>query len=255
MYKLDNRFSLNDFSVTIVGCGGTGGFVADGLCRLLPSRARLILVDHDRVEDRNLIRQNFSRGELGQFKSEVLAHRLACRYERPVAYSVLPISMFRIAVSGLVIGCVDNGPARREIAEQVKHSLSPYYGFSSWWIDAGNGEHHGQVIIGNSLGGNFDLTKEKCMALPLPTLQRPELLSQPLVRTPSCAQIGEQGPTINQAMAVVVVEVVRRIIEGTCSWMQLYLDLEAGTLTNVLATPELVQRILGVKGRKYKERR
>jgi hypothetical protein len=51
-------------------------------------------------------------------------------------------------------------------------------------------------------------------------------------------------------MAALVVEVVRRIIEGTCSWMQLYLDIQAGTLHPVLATPEAVERIVGVKKRK-----
>jgi hypothetical protein len=69
------------------------------------------------------------------------------------------------------------------------------------------------------------------------------------------ASPGTQGPTINQAIAAVTVEVARRIIEGTCPWMQLYLDLEAGTLYPVLATPEAIKSIPGVKSKKWKERR
>jgi hypothetical protein len=256
MYRLSNSFTTNYFNVTVVGCGGTGGFVADGLCRLLPAQATLVLVDHDQVEERNLIRQNFSSDELGKFKSEALAERLANRYKRPVAYSVLPIGLCQVSVPGLLIGCVDNGPARGQIAEKVGGSFDTFYGFPSWWIDAGNGEHYGQVIIGNGQRGSFNEQSGECVALPLPTLQRPELLSQAPPRERSCVQIDqEQGPTINQAMAAIVVEVTRRIIEGTCSWMQLYLDLEAGSLTNVLATPELVARILKVKLKKRKERR
>ena len=62
-YYLDNAFLLDDPWITVVGCGGTGGFVAEGLCRLFQGRkATIVLVDHDRVEPHNLLRQNFLRG-------------------------------------------------------------------------------------------------------------------------------------------------------------------------------------------------
>ncbi|MCK4299478.1 MAG: ThiF family adenylyltransferase, partial [Planctomycetes bacterium] len=243
------------FTVSIVGCGGTGGFVAEGLCRLLPPQASMVLIDMDRVEERNLGRQNFTREDLGLFKSEALAQRLARGYGRPVGYTVLPVGMLEIGQSGLVIGCVDNGLARADIAKGVcRH---PYN--MMWWVDAGNAENYGQVIIGNrdmqNLNGAF-FEMEACLALPLPTIQRPELLVQ-APRGRDCAEIAaEQGPTINQAMAALVVEVVRRLIEGTCPWMQLYLDLEAGTLSPVLATPEAVTRVTRISRRKLvRERR
>ena len=101
MYRLSNEFAIHRYTrcytVTVVGCGGTGGFVAEALCRLLPADADLVLVDHDRVEERNLTRQSFYREDLGRFKSEVLAHRLARRFERPVAYSTVPVSMTEIS--------------------------------------------------------------------------------------------------------------------------------------------------------------
>ncbi|MDP2659595.1 MAG: ThiF family adenylyltransferase, partial [Dehalococcoidia bacterium] len=49
----------------VVGCGGTGGFVAEGLCRLLPKEQNILLVDHDRVEPHNLRRQAFFSGDVG----------------------------------------------------------------------------------------------------------------------------------------------------------------------------------------------
>ena len=268
MYKLDGSFAQGHFTVTVVGCGGTGSFAAEGICRLLPARADLVLVDHDRVEEGNLVRQNFLRQELGQFKAEALASRLAQTYSMPVGYSTLPIAMTELRYPGLIIGCVDNCFARRGIAERVSdHSLTWVGGYSQmapmelqrgptlatliWWVDAGNGENYGQVLIGNTSKGHaFDLENGKCLALPLPTIQRPELLSQAPPREQDCAQMAEQGPTINQAMASIVVEVVRRLIEGTCLWMQLYLDLEAATLHPVLATPEAAQKITGTKSRR-----
>ncbi len=88
--------------------------------------------------------------------------------------------------------------------------------------------------------------KSKWQWLPLPTVQRPDLLVQPPPLR-NCADISEQGPTINQGMAALVIEVIRRMIEGTCSWLQLYLDMSTGTLQPVLATPEAIEDIIGKK--------
>ena len=90
-YYLDNQFLLDNPWITVVGCGGTGGFVAEGLCRLFQGRdATIVLVDHDRVEPHNLLRQNFYADDVGKFKSQALADRLAAAYNRPVGYSVYP---------------------------------------------------------------------------------------------------------------------------------------------------------------------
>jgi hypothetical protein len=247
MYRLSNDFSNRRFTVTVVGCGGTGGFAAESLCRLLPGHADLVLVDSDRVEERNLLRQNFYREDLERFKSETLAHRLAKKFDRQVGYSTLPVAMTQLAFPGLVIGCVDNGLARRDIARAVKEMIHD----GSWWVDAGNGENYGQVIIGNTDVASYCLpTKDIYYGLPLPTIQKPELLNQaPKAR--GCAEVAEeQGPTINLTMAAVVVEVVRRLIAGTCSWVQLYIDMEAGTLVPVLATPEIIKSLSKRKGGK-----
>ncbi len=247
MYRLSNDFSNRRFTVTVVGCGGTGGFAAESLCRLLPGHAELVLVDYDRVEERNLLRQNFYREDLERFKSETLAHRLAKKFDRQVGYSTLPVAMTQLAFPGLGIGCVDNGLARRDIARAVKEMIH----YESWWVDAGNGDNYGQVIIGNTDVASYWLpTKDIYCGLPLPTIQKPELLNQaPKAR--GCAEVAEeQGPTINLTMATVVVEVVRRLIAGTCSWVQLYIDMEAGTLVPVLATPEIIKSLSKRKGGK-----
>jgi hypothetical protein len=253
VYTMDNDFATHfKYEVMIVGCGGTGGFVAEGLCRLLPVNVPLVLVDPDRVEARNLRRQNFFPWELGELKSEALAHRLSRKYLRAIAYSTLPISLTPMGFNSLVIGCVDNGPARRDIAVRF---TATYSNTPAWWVDAGNGENFGQILIGNRTGSAQCRTSEKgnrFYSLPLPTQQRPDLLNQlPLVT--SCADIEEQGSTINQSMAALVIEVVRRLIAGSCPWIQLYLDLEAGTLYPVLATPEVVAKILGKKFRREKK--
>lgn len=243
-------------TVAVVGCGGTGGYVAEGLCRLLGQDKKILLVDLDRVEQRNLVRQNFYPGDIGKFKSEALAHRLSDKFKRSIAYSTIPVSMLG-ACPEVIIGCVDNGPARRDIAEKVASKSNPPMNFyRGWWIDAGNGDNFGQLLIGNRTkqycDHAFETSHEVCISLPLPILQRPDLLLE-APREPNCAEAvvrDEQSPTINQLMASLVLEVVRRIFAGTCPWMQLYLDMENGTLTPTFATPEIVSEMLHMRVKK-----
>ena len=254
MFTLSNDFTRGTWNAIVVGCGGTGSWVAEGLARILPPETRLLLVDHDTVEERNFSRQNYLPEELGAYKAEALAHRLARRYRRSVSYVVSSLEALQTgqrmpSLRGLLIGCVDNPQARQALAATVAHM------FSSWWIDAGNGASFGQVLIGNStrdhLWGGFRAADQTCSRLPLPSLQRPELLVEPPVAAddPSCAvavDLGEQSPTINQAIAALVLEVARRMVLGTCPWMALSLDLESGQMRPTLATPENVGRCCGL---------
>ena len=229
-YYLDNQFLLDNTWITVVGCGGTGGFVAEGLCRLFQGRdATIVLVDHDRVEPHNLLRQNFYPGDVGEFKSKALADRLAKAYNRPVGYSVYPFreearpqgSRYPGLSShdGLIIGCADNAAARRVMAECLPGDPC------RWLIDAGNDTNWGQVLIGNVAERVVleepPFTGDTCHLAPAPTLQRPDLLTAVSTRPPDvdCAaalDLTDQDPTINQMMASLVLQVVRRMVAGTC---------------------------------------
>ena len=47
-------------------------------------------------------------------------------------------------------------------------------------------------------------------------------------------------------MASLVLQVVRRMVAGTCPFMGLYLDMDLGTVTPTYATPEAAERIVGL---------
>ena len=52
---------VDDATIVLVGCGGTGAFLAEALCRLMIGRrGSLHLVDPDRVEARNALRQAYA---------------------------------------------------------------------------------------------------------------------------------------------------------------------------------------------------
>lgn len=122
-------------TIVLVGCGGTGGFLADSICRLLIDRpADLYLVDSDRVEPHKVARQAFDRTDVGHFKAEVLARRVARRFGREIGYSVLPYDHeLHAQVFGglhsrlnLLVGCVDNAAARRAIAATLAGGTTTY---------------------------------------------------------------------------------------------------------------------------------
>jgi len=256
MYKLHLwERQRSNYTVAVVGCGGTGGFVAEGLCRLFPESVRLMLIDHDRVEERNLCRQNFYKGDVGRFKSEALARRLSEKFVRSMGYSTVPVSMMQF-LPDIIIGCVDNGKARVDIAELITKGHGYGNFFQGWWVDAGNGDTFGQVLIGNrplgSMNKNsFEISEEQCYSLPLPTIQRPDLLLElpPVLGCAEAVAQDRQSPTINQSMAALVLEVVRKIFSKDCSWMALYLDMDKGSLRPIDATPGNVATLLGVKSR------
>ena len=65
----------------------------------------------------------------------------------------------------------------------------------------------------------------------------------PDVDCAAALDLTDQDPTINQMMASLVLQVVRRMAAGTCPFMGLYLDMEQGTVTPTYATPETVARV------------
>lgn len=260
-YKVSFSHTADSMKVSVIGCGGTGSLVADGICRLLQNKdIDLLLVDMDRVEPHNLRRQSFFEADIGKFKSQVLAERLARQYGRRIGYRVWPFceevmseptEIGRSVNSGVIIGCVDNAAARRDIAKSLQ------IGSGQWWLDAGNSEHSGQVLFGNArhtdyLEQAFDAKDKTVARLPAPSLQLPSLLapSKELVRHRDCAEAveaDEQSPVINQAMAVLVLEFMRRMLKGEMDIMGAYIDLSAGTLRYVDNEPETVARMLSVK--------
>ena len=121
-------------------------------------------------------------------------------------------------------------------------------------IDAGNDTNWGQVLVGNVADRDFGdepaFVDQTCHLLPAPTVQRPDLLTAVSTRPPDmdCAaalDLTDQDPTINQMMASLVLQVVRRMVAGTCPFLALYLDMDLGTVAPSYVTPEAVARLVG----------
>jgi molybdopterin-synthase adenylyltransferase len=70
------QIALLEATVAIVGAGGLGGWIIEGLARM--GVGRLVIIDGDRFEENNLNRQlGCTEATLGQAKAQVLANRVA----------------------------------------------------------------------------------------------------------------------------------------------------------------------------------
>ncbi len=113
----------------------------------------------------------------------------------------------------------------------VDTALSEHRGYQAG--DAGNDTNWGQVLVGNVSDRvsweEHAFSGETCYLAPAPTLQRPDLLTAVSTRPPDvdCAaalNLTDQNPTINQMMASLVLQLVRRMVAGTCPFMATRLD-------------------------------
>lgn len=245
----------------LVGCGGTGSFLALHLARLAyHARDRhhldvqLVFVDPDVVEPKNIGRQNFCPAEVGANKAHALMMRYNCAFGLSIQahatradkkliddvivdwYKTISYRQ-RDSKLSLLCGAVDNVAARREMHDAVRAS-----GRFLWWLDGGNHDHSGQVLIGNRV----DVTKPEilplgvCASLPAPSVQCPDLL-QEILRSPtrgggeadpSCADLAladVQGLMINQAVAGwMAVYVARLLLSHDLDVMATYVDQVGG---------------------------
>jgi PRTRC genetic system ThiF family protein len=268
---LGGRTEGYDALVTIAGLGGTGAFLAEDLARLLTVhfgwRAHFHLVDHDRVEIHNTQRQAFSRRDLDKYKAQVVAERLVRQFPIEVSVSLAPYDHGRDAPHrdgprprlALLIGCVDNPNARRELAR----TLEPMsYGGTAnlWWLDLGNSASSGQLYLGNALRaealrGTFDRETGICRALPAPCIQAPELLEAPAAPLPAalnqdCAEAqiaGDQEPFVNRTIAALGLAMVARLCQRRLTWRATFFDLDAGTLHYIHADPHDIANLMGMR--------
>lgn len=260
-----------------VGAGGTGSFAALAIARLMyelkesGKEVELLIVDPDRVESCNIPRSNFCAAEIGSFKAQSLAKRitlawgLECHYanERFDPDVHLKQSSGDYRALTVIVGCVDNHHARREIHRAVEH-LQGYQSNEApniWWIDAGNGKFSGQVLIGSTTKRlkpqNHFVGSSICRSLPAPSLFHPDLLESEKkgriadlegLSCPDRVRLGEQSLNINQRVAVEIAEMLAEMfLTRSLKRFATYFDLETGTCRSLYCTPDQVAATVSKK--------
>lgn|GEM_PF-4201022 len=109
----NQEFTFN--IIYVIGVGGTGGFLVPHLSRYVSSLpyskyTAIVLVDGDVVENKNIIRQNFVKQDIGKNKAQVLASRYSSAFGVPiiaVQNHLLPENINEIFGSNLVVNTIN----------------------------------------------------------------------------------------------------------------------------------------------------
>lgn len=266
---------LEEVTIALIGCGGTGSHIAQSLARLAAHCAgsggpsiKLAFVDGDIVEAKNVGRQLFSATDVGRNKAQSLASRFSAVFGLDIVAFPHMLAAQRIANGnssyGILVGAVDGAQGRRAIASQL--------GSSSWklWIDCGNHEASGQVVVGSTLspaGMHKAVQSGMCAKLPAAPLLYPDLLKDVPVRPrEDCAramQDNAQSLMVNQTMAAIAGQYLYQlIIKRKLMTFQTVVDLSSLSMRSTPITAAAlaeacgltVEQITGVKAAKKKAR-
>lgn len=231
--------------VAVIGVGGTGSEVVSNLTRMhVALRAMgyaglgVVAFDPDTVSEANIVRQRYSYADLGQNKAETLINRvnLACSLNWTAIPEVFSSSHAN-RTWDVVISCVDTRKARKQL-----HKWATGTGFHRWkfWLDLGNTNSSGQVIIGTPRG-----PKDRPQhLLPTATELHPEIMdtSIPDDDTPSCSAIDalqKQDLYVNTMTAVIACDMLWRLLKTDhLPDNARYFNLETGTLASRVIVPK-----------------
>lgn len=265
----------NRVSIILVGCGGTGSYAALHLAQLAYAaqahdiQIKLVFVDPDRVEQKNVARQNFAPSEVGQPKAVTLARRYSLAFGLaivPVVGKFEPATLRKWKEESrwtedrltVIVGCVDNPAGRRDIRAAIGPALEgnetfDFWQKDLWWLDAGNYHAHGQVLLGNSTSPKPVLSPLGfAYALPFPSVQAPELIAEETAEPDagevlSCAELVErdvQARTINKMMACWIdVFLERLIVSRDLRMMGVELDQRSGNAVSLPITDGVVREV------------
>lgn len=188
---------------------------------------------HNKLEAKNLLRQNFIESDVGKPKAAVLANRYSRAYGVnviPVIEMVKPDERLFLTLDAppenpgsncLVIMCVDSAQARRDIittwGKRYMSRVSSSVDQQAFFIDAGNEDNFGQVRFFHRAVG-CSSTSETWPAIPKMTPAKVQTSSIPmdvdyylnLQDNPggSCAEL-DQTLAINALMATLIMGVVQ----------------------------------------------
>jgi molybdopterin/thiamine biosynthesis adenylyltransferase len=122
----EGQTKLLESTVAVVGCGGLGGWIIEGLARM--GVGHLVLIDGDTFGENNLNRQAFcTETNLGQLKTEAAQERLA-RVNAATEVTVHPVMADEASLRGMLAGAdvvvdaLDTLPTRL-ILQKVAQSL------------------------------------------------------------------------------------------------------------------------------------
>jgi len=236
------------FTILLVGAGGTGAEVLRGLAKaslaareLHQLQVDVQVMDGDTVSPANLVRQPFTRGDIGRNKAECLVNRYNLWFG--LSFEAIPAVLTETgglpgassySRPDLVITCVDSARTRALVHRVLRRTPSRY------WLDCGNLERTGQVILGEP---RHEHDRERYGRLPVVTELFPELLDPERAEPdlPSCSlaeALERQDLLVNEAVALPAKNLVWQLLTAPkLSWHGAFVDLASGRTTALAVDP------------------
>lgn len=212
------------YSIVVVGCGGTGSAFLQKLARFQAAskeKVAVMLIDGDRVEKKNLKRQNFFNESIGRYKAEQLVELAAdsygvewyCMNEYLLEESLLDKAFDALHKNtsygngmqvDMLVGCVDNHIARQRMEEWFDKRKNCFY------IDSANDEFDGEVVVSVKVEG-VEISPRRSFYFPnVLTDDSPSVVEQ------SCEERNLSSPQhqcTNDLAGNVILSVVSQIFE------------------------------------------
>lgn len=202
--------------ILVVGCGGNGAYLIPLLARYLaksPSeivqQIELVLIDGDKVEEKNILRQNFVQMEIGMNKAAAMTDRCNMNFgmnvravesylNADVLNEELRNGTQRNPYGGqntLIMGCVDRHEVRNLISTVMERENSSNGNRTIFYIDVGNELQAGHCFLSGRLSVRLDSDGYEKRTQPLlihnfyPTISKADVKKA----APSCADLTASG--------------------------------------------------------------
>ncbi|WP_339021414.1 ThiF family adenylyltransferase [Spiroplasma endosymbiont of Atherix ibis] len=173
-----------DKIIFLIGVGVTGGLLVGKLAKFLSNNDNLVLIDGDKVEYKNVMRQPFQIHDVYNYKAESLAKKINSISRFKNCYSINKFlnkenSLFKIIKSfnnefnkAIIISCVDNHKTRILIEKSTdmfkKWLLEKDFSWMGYsqtsdviYIDSANEDIYGDILINEFRSNIYNLKIEK----------------------------------------------------------------------------------------------
>lgn len=118
---------LKDFPVTVCGAGALGANITENLAR--SGFAKLVVIDRDRIEERNLSTQPYYKSDVGAYKAKILTNTLYRALGVTVdgrSKELTPANAPQLLRdTNLVIDTFDNSVARQALKDYCQDAQLP----------------------------------------------------------------------------------------------------------------------------------
>ena len=221
--------NIKGIKILQFGVGGTGSYLVPPLYKYLMSlkktnnynKIEYFLYDDDIIEEKNIIRQNFSSYDIGKKKIygfKDFNDALLIMRDKKITdsnYSIMHSDILKDNNNNsivLVVGCVDNIDARINIAKMIEEYINTYIPSMQqfiYYIDSGNLTDTGQILV-------FDYSRNRIRASSN-TSKILEIFDNEETRKldkiqPSCDDNGDQTIMANFQAASILYNVITELL-------------------------------------------